>query len=1002
MLSMSPLLRLSIVTLCTLFIAGPVSTPPLANQDDTFQLADGFQIQRIASEPLIADPVAMDVDETGTVYVVEMPGYPLDVNGQGRVKILRDTNSDGVLDTSTLFAEGFVLPTGIMRWKDGVIVTAPPDVIFLRDTDGDDKADHREVLLTGFARSNPQHNFNSPKYGLDNWIYLANNGIIWTSAYKEQFGDTGSEVHFPARPDGARIGQNGNNRNVRFKPGAFAVESLSGRSQFGHTFDAWGHHFNVSNAHPQYHEVIAARYIDRSPMLTAGMAMNYTPEYGRNTSIYPITQSPQHQLLTDRGMITSAAGITYYLGGLFPASYEHSTFVGEPVHNLVHALTVEEDGPTFIAKRIEQRKEFLASTDSWFRPVNFYVGPDGALYIIDYYRELVEHPEWMDEDTAASDRLQNGNTKGRIYRVTPTGTAAAAWMNNLSLNEASSDTLARHLASLNIWWRLTAQRLLVDRQATDAMPVLTQLLSDSTPEGRLHALWTIEGLGELSASHVITALQDAHPGVRENGIILSERFLNSDVEIQQALYALGEDTHPRVRLQLLCTLGYLDTEESTLLRDQLLMNDLDNEWMQLASLSTVNTVNLDYMSTMAPALIAQQTDGRALFLERISMFIASQGTASDIDQLYERFLSFDVDIPGWARASIIQGVTDGIQRNRNVTNQLIDFRDALLSDYYTSNSIELRSHLLSLLRTLPKGQEPAIQAAIKTSKLVARSDDQLPQARALEVGLLAYYAPDLHQDLFTGLITSTEPIDVQLASVKALGATSGPHVADTLLSKWNAMTAPVRNAVLGELMANEERIQALLTGVEQGTIQPSAIGWDRTVRLMRDTKGALKVRARALLSEPPGVREEVVASYTASLGDEGDIEAGHVVFSKVCSTCHQVAGTGGVAYGPDLGTVRHWSPEALVASILIPQRTITDGFGLWTVGMKDGTTLTGLIAAESPSEISLRQLGQPDRAIPRRAISTLTSLNASAMPDGLEAQLTKEEMTDLIAYLRFN
>ena len=999
MLSLSPLLRICIVTLCSLLIA-PV--PAYVSQDETFQLADGFQIQRIAAEPLIADPVAMDVDETGTVYVVEMPGYPLDVDGQGRVKILRDTDSDGVLDTSTLFAEGIVLPTGIMRWKDGIIVTAPPDVIFLKDTDGDDKADHREVILTGFARSNPQHNFNSPKYGLDNWIYVANNGIIWTSAYKDQFGDTGSAVHFPARPDGAKLGQNGNNRNVRFKPDSYAVESLSGRSQFGHTFDAWGHHFNVSNAHPQFHEVIAARYIDRSPMLTARMAMNYTPEYGRNTSIYPITQSPQHQLLTDRGMITSAAGITYYLGGLFPTSYQNTTFVGEPVHNLVHALTVEEDGPTFSSQRIEQRKEFLASTDSWFRPVNFYVGPDGALYVIDYYRELVEHPEWMDEATAASDRLQNGNTQGRIYRVTPTGTAPASWMNNLALDAAPNDTLVSYLASSNIWWRQTAQRLLVDRKATDAVPMLTRLLSESTPEGRLHALWTIEGLGGLTAAHVGTALNDPHPGVRENGIILSERFLHSETELQQALYALADESHPRVRFQLLCTLGYVDSEESGDIRDRLLMENLDNEWMQLASLSTVSAVDLDYLSTMAPALIAHQTEGRALFLERISMFIASQGTASDIDQLYTRFLGSNAEVPEWAQASMMQGMTDGLQRNRTVAAQLIGFRDALLRDFYTSSSIDVRTQLLALLSTLPQGREPAVQAAIKTSRIAARNEGQAPQSRALDIGLLAFYAPDTHSNLFSALIAAKEPIDVQLASVKALGTTKDPYVADTLLSRWNSMTTPVRNAVLDELMADRDRIQALLTGVEEGTIQPSAIGWDRTVRLMRDTEGELKARARALLSEPPGVREEVVASYTASLGNEGDIQAGQVVFSQVCSTCHQVAGLGGVAFGPDLGTVRHWSPEALVASILIPQRTITDGFGLWSVGMNDGSTLTGLIAAESPTEISLRQLGQPDRAIPRSAISSLTSLNASAMPDGLEAQLTKEEMTDLIAYLRFN
>ena len=216
------------------------------------------------------------------------------------------------------------------------------------------------------------------------------------------------------------------------------------------------------------------------------------------------------------------------------------------------------------------------------------------------------------------------------------------------------------------------------------------------------------------------------------------------------------------------------------------------------------------------------------------------------------------------------------------------------------------------------------------------------------------------------------------------------------------LTSPVRNDVLDQLMEEKQRVLILLSALEKGIVQPSALGWSRTVILMRDTEGDVKNRARALLSEPPGVREEAVQTYTGSIDLEGDISNGEAVFARVCSTCHQVAGNGGIAFGPDLGTVRHWSPEALIASILIPQRTITDGYGLWTIDMKDGTSMTGLIASESPSDIEVRRLGQRDVSIPRESITSLANLNASAMPDGLEAQLSKQEMADLIAFLRFN
>lgn len=970
--------------------------------DDGFQIAEGFDIQLIASEPLIADPVAMEIDEDGNVYVVEMPGYPLDVSGNGRVRMLQDTDGDGVLDKSTLFAEGFVLPTGIMRWKDGIIITAPPDILFLRDTDGDQKADQQDVLVTGFARSNPQHNFNTPKYGLDNWIHVANNGIIWTSAYKDQFGDTGSTVHFPAQPEGQQLGRNGNNRNVRFKPDTYEIQSLSGRSQFGHTFDPWGHHFSVSNAHPQFHEVLAARYIDRSPILSARMAMHYTPEYGRNTSIYPITESPEHMLLTDRGMITSAAGITYYMSDLFPESYQDITFIGEPVHNLVHVLKVEEDGPTFVSRRIEERKEFLASKDSWFRPVNFYVGPDGALYLIDYHRAIVEHPEWMDDETAASGRLKEGSKKGRIYRITPTGTAKANWMNALSLSEATNNELVSYLESPNSWWRRTAQRLLVDRQAIGTTPDLTRLVhSGNSPEGRLHALWALEGLGQISEDILIPALDDEHPGIRENALILAEKEMLNNANIQSAIYAMHAESHPRVRFQLLCTLGFLDTQKSKAIRQQLIAADLDNEWMQLASLSTVQHIDLNYFRTMAPLLTRRQTEGRALFLERLTSYMASEGGRQDLSYLYDQHLSAESQTPEWARIAIVKGIATGIPRG-TTPNEWLPFRDAVVTDYTLSSSEKLRAEYLSLLGELPKTPSTAVRNAAKKASSKANQHDAATRLRAQDIALLALFEPEKHTLLFEEMVQSIHPVEIQLASVMALGKSDNTEVAESLLARWKTMTSPVRDAVLEVLMKDEQRMEILLAGVESGTIQPSAIGWDRTVRLMRDTQGPLKTKARALLSEPPGVRESLVEEYMASMDTEGDVEAGQHVFKAVCSTCHQVAGSGGMAFGPDLGTVRHWSPAALVASILIPQQTITDGYGLWKIELDDGMSYTGLIASESPSEIELRQLGLEDRSIPRNTIQSLTSLDVSAMPNGLEAQLSTQQMADLIAYLRFN
>jgi putative membrane-bound dehydrogenase-like protein len=452
----------------------------------------------------------MEIDEAGRVYVVEMHGYPLDKGGSGKIKLLTDTDGDGKMDKSTPFAEGLTLPNGIMRWKNGVIVTDAPDVLYLEDRDNDGRADVRKVLLTGFALSNPQHNLNTPLYGLDNWIYLAHEPAVTANVYRKEFGDEGKAVGFPGVPGAPSLPVNAAGRNVRFRPDTHELEILSGASQFGQTFDTWGHHFGVSNARHLFQEVLPARYALRNPDLLLSKSTQSLPDHGDAAEVFPITQNPQHQLLTDVGVITSACAVTSYLGGAFPEGFEETVFVAEPVHNLVHADTLTPKGASFAAARRYRDREFLASTDSWFRPVNFYVGPDGALYVLDYYRQIVEHPEWMSEEVNASGALYNGTDKGRIYRVVPTNFRPAA--GKPSLAGAPAAELVRALAHPNLWWRRTAQRLLVDGKAPAAVGPLAQLVRESPfAPARLHALWTLEGMGKLDTALIVRALRDPRP-----------------------------------------------------------------------------------------------------------------------------------------------------------------------------------------------------------------------------------------------------------------------------------------------------------------------------------------------------------------------------------------------------------------------------------------------------------------------------------------------------------
>jgi putative membrane-bound dehydrogenase-like protein len=291
--------------------SGEVAEKALA----TFHLEPGFKIELVASEPLIADPVAMEIDEYGRLYVVEMHGYPLDKSGTGKVKLLTDSDGDGQMDKSTTFADTLILPTGIMRWKKGVLVTDPPNVLYLEDTNGDGKADVRKVILSGFAVSNPQHNVNNPLLGLDNWIYLGHESAVTAKVYKEEFGDRGKEIYYSEKPDSPRLPENASGRSVRFRPDHHLLEMNSGSTQFGHTFDIWGNHLLVTNYNHAYHEVIAAPYLARNPALLVGNATQSISDHGNAAEVFPITKTPSINLLTDLGVITSACGITAYLVG---------------------------------------------------------------------------------------------------------------------------------------------------------------------------------------------------------------------------------------------------------------------------------------------------------------------------------------------------------------------------------------------------------------------------------------------------------------------------------------------------------------------------------------------------------------------------------------------------------------------------------------------------------------------------------------------------------------
>jgi putative membrane-bound dehydrogenase-like protein len=974
---------------------------------ETLQLADpDLKVELFVSEPLIMDPVAMEIDEHGDIYVVEMPGYPLDTEGTGRVKLLRDTNQDGTPDESIVFADGLIFPKGIMRWKNGILVTDAPNLYYLEDTTGDGKADIREVMLTGFARSNPQHNFNKPLYGLDNWIYLANNSTVSTELFADKLGDPGGEIKFASFDEGPILPQNAGGRNVRFQPDQLKLEMLATSSQFGHDFDGWGRHFLITNSAHNFHEAIATRYIHRNPDLQIRSAINHTPVHGNAAEVYPITHNPMHQLLTDVGVFTSVSGITFYQGGTFGENYENVSFVAESQHNLVHSDVVSEDGPVFTSRRQFEDMEFLASTDSWFRPVNFYIGPDGALYVIDYYRKIIEHPEWMDEETFQTMDIYAGIDRGRIYRITPRNESAADWINDIDLGNYSVGQLVQALDNENIWWRRNAQRLLVDSQNADAIEPLKRLfLSSDNPKARLHVLWTLEGLGALEPELIHSALQDEEAGIRENAIQLAERYMGQDHSLVRDLVELEQDPSPRVRYQLLLTLGDIDEPEVNEIRERILFSHIEDNWFQIAALSAPSSGGETMFEQALTELTDRQTPGRENYFRHIGALIAAGSIETDMHNFLDQTAGNINPDEEWWQSAALEGFADQMQRSDVDPILISNKRDILVNGFFESHGSDFRGAVIRMLEVIGlSGIDD--QTVLQRAESIAIDREADEHYRADAIRLIAIADASGYKEVLFDLIAPSEPVSVQRASLQALIRVPGDDIGEFVLSRWEIMTPQVRDQAVNVMMTEPSRVGMLLDAVEENKVLVSTIGWGRRVSLMRDRGGdeearMLRDRARELLSRDPDARREAVAQYIDAIDDyRGDRSRGKEVFQSSCSACHQMGGELGVEFGPDASTFQHWSPQALITKILNPNRSVAEGFDMWMIERMDGAAVSGVIEQESDQSITIRQPDGTEVIIPRSDIESIMGSNISPMPEGLEQQIDEAQMIDLIEFIR--
>ncbi|HEY3787815.1 MAG TPA: PVC-type heme-binding CxxCH protein [Urbifossiella sp.] len=955
----------------------PAAARSPQNERTTFKLAKGFDIQLVASDPDVVDPVAMCFDDKGRLFVCEMRGYPNGGIGtgqesRGKIKCLTDADGDGRFETSHVFAEGLRFPMGITPYKNGLLVAVAPDILYLEDTDGDGKSDKTTVLYTGFNLANIQQMVNGLQWGLDNWIY----GCA---------GNDGGIVSSGQRPEANTVSLR--NRGLRFQPWRPAsLEPISSGGQYGFTSDDYEHWFTATNSEHLKQIVLPDHYLRRNPYLPVPTVTINIPEHGAAAKVFRISPfeawrverttrragSPDAKRfppteLVPGGFITSACSPLIYTADLFPEAYRGNNFVCDPANNLIHREVLVGKGAVFSAKRVDPDSEFLASTDNWFRPVQLAIGPDGAMYVLDFYREVIETPLSLPEDIKKKLNLESRG-RGRIWRIAPDGFKPAKLPDRSRYTAAQ---LADELLSANSTRRITAQRLLVERQPKDAAGAIRERLPKSAGRpGRANLLWTLHGLGQLQAADVLPIYDDPVSGIREQALRLSEEFFARSQELRSRAAKLIDDPEPRVRFQLAFSAGELPAAEAGKLLAAILEKDAGDPWIQTAALSSASQCS----SALIEALLTKK--GNAPVLAKLAAMTGAKGNEAEI----VRLLNLIAEGQGGAAsdAALLEGLGQGTRNGKKP-----------LSTWWAKPPAGAEAAMAKL-----RGRFERAAAAVKDESLDAAQ-------RTAAAGLLALGPFDIAGSALAEALGPNSPGDLQLAAVRGLAAHSEPKVGDILLAKWSGFGPALRREVLDALLARPDRIVKLLDAIEKKQVAPSELDPARVMLLKMHPTETIRTRAAAILKSSVNAdRSKIVAEYAGTLELKGDAEKGRGVFKMNCSACHKLDGVGHDVGANLLAALPNKSGEDLLVSLFDPNREVDPRYVNYQAVTADGRILLGIVATETPTSITMRRADGVEDTILRKDLETLRSTKLSLMPEEMEKKLTKQDVADLFAYLK--
>jgi putative membrane-bound dehydrogenase-like protein len=954
-----------------------------------FVVHPAFNMTLVAAEPLIFDPVDMEFDEKGDAYVLEMPGYPFSQDAS-RVILLKDQDGDGIFDQRKVFAEDLGVASSLLPYRGGFLVAAPPELVWLKDTDGDEIADHNEVIMEGFEVGNLQHNYNGLSYGLDNWIYAANGG-------------NNGKPYFAGQADQAMDLRGG---DFRFRIEDRQLERVGASSGgFELAFDDWGNMYETHNLEHVSQLVFPDRYLKDLPIEPSN-TLTVISDHEENglSRIYPIgEQETRVNHPEQSGYFSGSCGITFYGGNAFPDGFNDQLFVADVVLNLIHLDVLSSDKAAFKTSRMREKVEFIAATDRAFRPVNMASGPDGALYVLDMHRAVIEHPEWIPDEIEATLDLDAGKDKGRIYRITPRSDWQAS---TPELDSTDPATLIAALAHPNQWVRLSAQRLIVASQD----PVYVDLLSAKIEESTnalflLHALWSLEGLGATKVELLPKALSSTEPGLQVNAIKIAELHLLEHPELISYLIPLLATSAPQVAMQAALSLGSLPPE----------IYPQYQAAMHPAFAKVLKRSDIDIWTAMAVASATRHEAGN--FLQQL--------LSSDLNHHEQLVAVTMARLLGQTQEQLaIQSVLQQLAAQSQLTEaQKAELIEAL-SEGWGEKALAAKgqAEILPVIAQVEDGEEAAIVRACAslrnamqlplsalTQRKIAQAmeeviDQNLDTEKRLQL-LQLIELEDFERRAATlyALLDYREPLAIQEASLWQLWRANEPSVGPRLVELWSSLGPDARKKAGDILLYKTFNQEVLLTALEQGKINMGEMNFDlerrRTLLWWTDNE-AVKKRAERLFSDTGVVtRQEAIDQMRPALELVGDLLNGEQHFINLCSQCHRY-GEIGKEVGPVLTEINRKSKESLLYDILDPNAAVDTKYINHQVRTKDGNIYTGIIAEESDREIVLLMMGGQEQKILKSEMEQLSSLGISMMPEGQEANLSPQDMADLLAFLQ--